>query len=212
MNRVLCLYPSDDSTLFLNKVYECICNCPNVIGLNNDTLEDDDFFDKLKAELESIDEVIFLGHGSSDTLYGTNLNPLIDKQSGLVNYLKGKSNILFSCNSSRFINNFNIEDSIGFGFIPTSIDDVRGGKLKYIDIAKMTVLNVEYFKNAIVNIWLNTIKESGISDLVRFYNSFRYYTNCEIVNCLMSNNRQSDKRIISDVLYTLKQEMILSNF
>ena len=83
MNDILCIYPKDATTEFLRPVYNAICAKPHVVGLELDTIEDDDFLEKLSDHLADADGVFFLGHGSSTCLYGTNLHPLIEDKMAL---------------------------------------------------------------------------------------------------------------------------------
>ena len=106
MNNILCIYPKESTTEFLRPVYNAICAKPHVVGLELDTIEDDDFLEKLSDHLADADFVFFLGHGSSSCLYGTNLNPLIDDKMGNIESLRNKSLLLFACKSAEFIKNY----------------------------------------------------------------------------------------------------------
>ena len=161
MRRVLCLFPKDETTEFLRPIYEELCKKSSVIGFDNDAIEDDDYFEKLESLLQETDAMIFLGHGSSNTLYGTNFNPIIDDKSGNLDYLKGRKLLLFSCKSVDYIRHYNLKDAIGFGFIPTSKDDAHeGAKLHNMDISCLDNSSLQLFRNAIVNIWQRTLKQT----------------------------------------------------
>ena len=134
MNKILCIYPKDTTTEFLRPVYDAVCAKPHVVGLELDTIEDDDFLEKLSNHLKDAGIVFFLGHGSSTCLYGTNLNPLIEDKMENIEDLRNKSLILFACRSTEFIKNYHFQDSLGFGFIPTSLDDARDGVLHGVNL------------------------------------------------------------------------------
>ena len=152
MNNILCIYPKDSTTEFLRPVYNAICAKPHVVGLELDTIEDDDFLEKLSDHLADADFVFFLGHGSSSCLYGTNLNPLIDDKMGNIESLRNKSLLLFACKSAEFIKNYHFQDSLGFGFIPTSLDDARDGVLHSVNLRNIDSSCLDMFRQAIVRI------------------------------------------------------------
>jgi hypothetical protein len=142
MSRVLCIYPQDGSTRFLNRIQ------------NHLTLALGDTFHcyKVKPNQESHDEclerlrsvkeeelVLFLGHGRSDRLYGANSNysyfpsPLYE---GIADYENDnfincenldvfcdRKVFCLSCNSADGLGKIAIEKGarvfIGFGDIPT---------------------------------------------------------------------------------------------
>ena len=80
MNNVLCIFPKDCTTEFLNPVYEDIISIYTAKGLLGDPTEDDEYLEKLSSEASRADSIIFLGHGSSKSLYGLNFNEIICKE------------------------------------------------------------------------------------------------------------------------------------
>lgn len=211
MNRVLCIYPNDPTTEFLRPVYNDICEKPNVVGLELDTIEDDFFLDKLSRHLAEADIVYFIGHGSSTCLYGTNLNPLIDDKMGNLCELQNKSLVLFACRSSEFISNHQFQDSLGFGFIPTSLDDVRDGVLHNLKLKDIDSSAIYMFQQSIVHIWQRTLREVPLEQLLDISNVFSFYTNCEIVETLSHCKTCPDYKTVADMLYYLKEDMTYFN-
>jgi hypothetical protein len=207
MNKILCIYPKDTTTEFLRPVYNAICAKPNVVGLELDTIEDDDFLEKLSNHLADVGVVFFLGHGSSTCLYGTDLNPLIEDKMGNIEGLRNKSLILFACKSSEFIRNYHFQDSLGFGFIPTSLDDARDGVLHSVNLRKIDSFCLGMFRKAIVRIWHRTLTDVSLEQLATISNVFSFYTNCEIVDTLLHSKESQDYRILADMLYYLKEDM-----
>ena len=155
MNNVLCIFPKDCTTEFLNPVYEDIISIYTAKGLLGDPTEDDEYLEKLSSEASRADSIIFLGHGSSKSLYGLNFNEIICKE------------------------NENIDIFRGLGYI----------------------------RDCIVRIWQNSLRESDIFEVRKFYNSFSFHTNVEIVNCLLNHKSSSNYRLVADVLYYLKEDM-----
>lgn len=207
MNKILCIYPKDDTTEFLRPVYNAICAKPHVTGWELDTIEDDDFLEKLSDYLADAGVVFFLGHGSSTCLYGTNLNPLIEDKMGNIEGLRNKSLILFACKSAEFIKNYHFQDSLGFGFIPTSLDDARDGVLHSVNLKNIDSSCLGMFRQAIVRIWHRTLAEVSLEKLATISNVFSFYTNCEIINTLLYSKESPDYRILADMLYYLKEDM-----
>lgn len=207
MNNILCIYPRDVTTEFLRPVYKAICANPNVVGLELDTIDDDEFLEKLSNHLANADVVFFLGHGSSTCLYGTNLNPLIEDKMGNIECLRNKSLVLFACRSAEFIKNYNFQDSLGFGFIPTSLDDVRDGVLHSVNLRNIGSSCLDMFRQAIVRIWNRTLTEVSLEQLATISNVFSFYTNCEIVDTLLHSKESPEYRILADMLYYLKEDM-----
>lgn len=207
MNKILCIYPKDATTEFLRPVYNDICALPNVKGLELDTINDDDFLDHLSSALLGSNIVIFLGHGSSTCLYGTNLNPLVDDGMGNIEELRGKSMIIFACKSAEFIKRYHFPKSLGFGFIPTSLDDARDGVLHNMNLRELDSVGLEMFKKAIVRIWHRTLKEVTFEQMERIPDLFSFYTNHEIVNTLLHHKDYQYYRIVADMLYYLKDDM-----
>ena len=80
MNNVLCIFPKDCTTEFLNPVYEEIISIYTAKSLLGDPTEDDEYLEKLSYEASRTDSIIFLGHGSSKSLYGLNFNEIICKE------------------------------------------------------------------------------------------------------------------------------------
>lgn len=207
MNKILCIYPKDTTTEFLRPVYDAICAKPHVVGLELDTIEDDDFLVKLSDHLADAGVVFFLGHGSSTCLYGTNLNPLIEDKMGNIEDLRHKSLILFACRSAEFVKNYHFQDSLGFGFIPTSLDDVRGGTLHCVNLKNLDSSFLGIFQQSIVRIWVRTLREVSLEKLTTIANVFSFYTNCEIVDTLLHSKEAPDFKILADMLYYLKEDM-----
>lgn len=207
MNKILCIYPKDATTEFLRPVYNAICAKPHVVGLELDTIEDDDFLDKLSNHLADAGVVFFLGHGSSTCLYGSNLNPLIEDKMGNIEELRNKSLILFACKSADFIKTHQFHNSLGFGFIPTSLDDARDGKLHRLNLKNLDLSSLSLFQQSIVRIWQRTLREAALEHPAEISHMFSFYTNCEIVDTLLHHKESPDYRLIADMLYYLKEDM-----
>lgn len=208
MKRSLCLFPKDNTTEFLRPVYELLCKDEKIIGFENDAIEDDNYFETLENLLKEVDGIIFLGHGSSKTLYGTNLNPIIDDKTSNLEYLKNKQLLLFSCKSSDFIKNYNLHNAIGFGFIPTSKDDAcEGAKLHGQDISCLKHEDLHYFQDAITRILIRTLQDTSWDKTYVFIRKLSFYTDIEIVEILLNHKNLPNYRLVADMLYYLKYDI-----
>lgn len=209
MSNSLCIFPKDVTTEFLRPVFDLICENSLFIGLDSDSIDDDYYLDTLEDIIKDVETVIFLGHGSSTTLYGSNLNPMFCQENDNISLLERKKLLLFSCRSTDFLKNYKLHSSIGFGFIPTSLDDARDGvKLHKIDISNLDSLDIEAFKTSIVNIWKRTIIDVRLSSINRFMSLFVFYTNVEIVDILINHKDLPHNTIVADMLYYLKEDMV----
>lgn len=207
MSKILCIFPKDTTTEFLRPVYNTLCQQSNVVGLELNIVEDDNFLEKLLDATSRADCVVFLGHGTNSGLYGTIQVPLIDDKIGNIDCLKNKALILFACKSAEFIKNYRYTNALGFGFIPSSLDDVRGGKLHNIELSKLSQADLDLFRNAVVRIWVRTLAEAPVHDICRVQRHFTFYTNCEIVDMLLNHKDCAMCRTIADMLYYLKADM-----
>lgn len=204
MSKVLCIYPKDKTTEFLEPLFDDICKRCSAVPLLGDPQDDDDYLDKLEELAGKSETIVFLGHGSSGVLYGVNFNELIYDYN--VDMLRGKNLVLFACNSVGFIHKFGLTHALGFGIVPTSDYDAETGKLHSLNLKVLTLPDITYIQQAIVRIWQKTLAEADLSDVRRFYAVFSYYTNVEIVSCLKNCSHQNF-RLIADILYYLKDDM-----
>ncbi|MBR5038420.1 MAG: hypothetical protein IKX65_06830 [Prevotella sp.] len=204
MNKILCIYPKDSTTGFLEPLFEDICKRYSATPLLGDPQDDDDYLDKLYELAGQSDTIVFLGHGTSDVLYGVKFNELIHAYN--VDFLRGKNLVLFACNSVGFIKKHKLIHALGFGIVPTSDYDAETGKLHSLPLKQLISLDIDYIQQAIVRIWQKTLVEADISDVRRFYSVFSYHINAEIVCCL-KEKKQKNFRLIADILYYLKDDM-----
>lgn len=206
MSNILCIYPKDQTTSFLEPVYDQLCQQLGAVGLKGDPTEDDDYLERLANLAHEAETIVFLGHGSSGVLYGINFNQLICAENGNINLLRHKHLIIFACHSSDFIKRQGLTNALGFGEIPTSDYDVANGKLHDLPIKDLKNSDVNYIKAAIVRIWKNSLAEVDLTEHNRFHHAFSYHTVKEIVKCLVKRE-SNNSRLIADVLYYLKMDM-----
>lgn len=208
MKKIVCIYPEDETTAFLHPLYEHICSTLNAVGIHNDTTEDDDTLDKIYAEINDAECVIFLGHGTSSILYGSRCDNVVF-ESNNHNLLDGKRLLLLSCNSNQFIKKYEKNDSIGFGFLPTSLDDVRLTRtLHNVNIENIEKIDVDAYNMALVQSLINTISLNTMIDFHLFKERLKFNISREIVSCLIKRVT-INYRIVADMLYYVYKDMII---
>ena len=208
MKKSVCIYPEDYTTAFLRPLYEHICITFDAVGVVYDTSGDEDPLEIIYNELNDAQTVFFLGHGMSTCLYASIIDnvQLINKDN--IAFITGKR--LLACNADQFINNFNLSDAIGFGFLPTSIDDVRNRKkLHNLCIKDLEKKDVDKYNSALVRALVNTLSEATMLDLHLFKERLRFNISREIVQCLLKKEGHN-YRTVADELYYVYKDLIIT--
>jgi len=125
MSKVICIFPQDFTTEFLRPLCEHICMSFGAIEVGFDISGEDDPHELIYNAISDAQTIFFLGHGRSDCLYASIIDndKLIDENN--ISLLSGKQLFLLACNSGELIHNYGLQNAVGFGFLPTSIDDVK---------------------------------------------------------------------------------------
>lgn len=207
MTKTVCIYPEDATTVFLRPLCDHICATFNAVKVGYDTACDDDPLEVIYNEIKDAQTIFFLGHGMSTCLYASILDNVELFNTNNVSLLEGKRKFLLACDSDQFITKFKIADAIGFGFLPTSEDDVKNRKLHKMDISRTSIFDVEYFNNALVRCLTNTLSNATMEDFHLFKERMIFYTSKEIVDCL-ENKECTNYRIVADELYYFYKDVI----
>ena len=209
MKKTVCIYPEDPTTLFLLPLDEHICTNMQAIGIHNDTTEEDDSLDKIYAEIKDAGSVVFLGHGTSQILYGSNCANIVFEENNC-DLLRDKRLLLLACNSDQFIKNYKLTEAIGFGFLPTSMDDSRHTRnLHSITVEDLRRKDVECYNVSLVNALIYSLSETTLSDFHLFKERLRFSVSREIVECLLKKEAPN-YRTVADELYYVYKDMIVS--
>ena len=202
--RKLCIYPQDETTAFLRPIADALQKNGYDV-LDGDT-RTDGYTMKVLKDISKHDYVVFLGHGSSSALSGTNQEPLID--SGNVDVLRGRRLFVLACNSKEFISSFGLKDAIGFDIIPTSDMDVNtivDQDYYYFETIPEEE-DLEWFRSAIVRIVVNAFESSGMENMTMLYNKIKMFTNRERYACVRECRGLHYKDILK-MLYDFKESM-----
>ncbi len=214
MNKIICVFPEDETTLFLKRVYDLL-ETYDVICYSFNTNNDEILKNKVKSELEELCEdscFIFLGHGASHVVYGSpnndeNTSFLTKKE---IENLKCKM-CLVSCRSSELLDKK--RNSIGFGEIPTdyNVDVLRMRENDVSYLKNINETHIEQFKLIFVNIMLSSFKQwfSCESYSIAKLNSFfRLFINKNICDLLLNKKGNNyNYRGIANILYDLKYDL-----
>lgn len=214
MSKTVCIYPKDDSTDFLYPLYEFLCS-KGVVGFHQDS-NDPSVSDEMINAISTSDQMIFLGHGSSVKLYGSpdedkELTDFVTKDN--IEILKGKTCLLLSCNSNEFCDNYNLGDAIGFGFMPTSIQDVKSQIENIPDYPEIKEEDISVYNNALVRLLIRSFSYSGLDKIEDLANKIKLFANVEIVDCLLSKP-SNNYRNIADLIQEFKNdcELFINDF
>ncbi len=209
MNEVICIYTEDITTGFLRPLCNFICSTFNATEVGFNTSDDDDPHELIYDAIKNAQTIFFLGHGRSDCLYASIIDndKLIDESN--ISLLEGKQLFLLACNSNQFIRNFHLSNAIGFGFLPTSMDDIeRARRLHRIDISFMTKKDISFFNCALVRCLINTLSIETMNDLYLFSERMKFSISKEIVDCLMSKDTPYFATIADELFYVYKDMLM----
>lgn len=200
---MVCIFPKDESTDFLLPLYNCICTL-GFRGVRVDTNEE------LKSVVEAISKahfIVFLGHGTSFSLMGTPVNgektSIIDRSN--VDLLKGKKLFLLSCRSAEFCESFQLSPSIGFGMMPTGLDDVYSMIDEDADFPALRQPDIDVYNECLISALSTAFRISNINDIEELCNKVRLCVNYEIAHCLIER-KAAMFREVADLLQDLKND------
>ena len=208
MSKVVCIYPQDLTTDFLRPLCDHICATFDAVEVGYDTSGDDDPLELIYNEIGDAKIVFFLGHGMSTCLYASTLDNVELFNKDTISLLEGKCLFLLACDSGQFITKYNIANAIGFGFLPTSEEDVTNRKLHNMDISNTGILDVEYYNKALVQCLMDTLSKETMADHHLFIERLRFNASKEIVNCLI-NKECKNYRIVADELYYMYNDIVI---
>lgn len=213
------IYPADDTTKFLLEIPKIITKrfgkeCLNIIIIS----PTEDSYSSCLQEITKIPEksiIIFMGHGQDDKLWGAESEDFEKKPLILKNQTKifaNKHLLCLSCNSNEFLKGTfsysKIISSIGFGSLPTSITEVENSKrLKEMGvneevISKYTKILIDLISVSLCNMLEKdqSFAELSLSILLRL--------NKKISEVVLEDKKSSNNRILSDLLFYMKTEMV----
>jgi len=209
MSKVVCIYPQDATTDFLQPLCDHICATFNAEEVGYETSGDNDPEEIIFNKIKDAKTIFFLGHGTSKGLYAR-LNEIILFNKDNISLLKDKQLFLLACNSDQFINTYKLSEAIGFGFLPTSLYDARHvRKLHSMRIEHLKEDDINIYNTALVDALINTLSETTMTDSHLFAERLKFSTCDKIVKILLQRGTPN-YRIVADALYYFYKDMIIS--
>lgn len=206
MNNIICIYPCDETTVFLDPLQEIIKQ-NKIPVLNGDTREECHLHDIFQSVSEA-ECIIFLGHGSSSCLYGSGMTEFLGIDN--IHLIKNKKLILLSCHSCEFIENYELNPAIGFNDLPTSMEELRhiqdNDRSYHPELDEKDIL---YFNQVLINVVGKFVVDVMHNGFVQIEEKMRLYINKEISKILLAPQGLHNREI-ADLLYELKNEMIFN--
>ena len=166
--KTLVIHPDDRSTDFLKQIYKG--KCWTIIN-DRDACRSTSVITKL---IRKHDRIIMMGHGHSNGLFYTCINPY------MVYLLREKNCVFIWCNADKFVENYGLR---GFytGMFISEVDEAEYYKIK---ISQPEVSYSNYYFANLMNSFidsenvLNEVKSSYTDDdnpVIKFNNNRLYY-------------------------------------
>lgn len=187
------IYPKDETTEFLEPIY---LEAKDSVGEDNVTLISFDNrsyqenFEQVK-NLPKGSNIIFLGHGRENRLYGLfdeSFEPFVESNKMWV--FNEKNLFALACKSTHLLtycfHRTSINHSIGFGHLPTSVEEVD--EIKKIKHLKVSDDEIEEFKSIIV--------EAVSMSIIKFYNEGLCFSQIYNHLRLLLNKKMNDAVLV----------------
>ena len=214
MSRIVCVFPVDDSTNFLEPVRMVLKKKLGATIIREDTTREEhrnEISNRLH-ELTEQDVFVFMGHGASYCLYGSpqggELQPLFGKDA--LSLPNQSRSLLISCRSNDFIESLQLVNAIGFGEIPATWEEMR--KLREEDCSCYAGVDedmIPEYRKSFVKALRGALKLWEPSEsLCQLYQNIRLCITGQIVRHLLGQTfTQQQKQGFFEMLYKLKQEV-----
>ena len=164
--------------------------------------------DEAYALIKEADSIIFLGHGASDTLYGSPQDgefTVLINETNIQELLYGKRCFILACNSYEFCENYNLTSFIGFGNMPTGIVDVKIAMEADTTFPSLEKEDIDTYDAALVSLLIRAFNVAWLTDMEKLYSKIRLYANVEIGECLI-NKPCKMFREVADLLQDFKND------
>ena len=212
MSRLVCVFPVDDSTNFLESVRMVLEEKLGATIIRGDTTREEhrnEISNRLH-ELTEQDVFVFMGHGASYCLYGSpqggELQPLFGK--GALSLPNRSRSLLISCRSNDFTESLQLINAIGFGEIPATWEEMR--KLREEDCSCYAGVDegtIPEYQNSLVQALCGALRLwNPSSPLRQLYQNIRLCITGQIVRLHLDQTlAQEQKQGLFEMLYDLKQ-------
>lgn len=214
MSRLVCVFPVDDSTNFLESVRMVLEEKLGATIIRGDTTREEhrnEISNRLH-ELTEQDVFVFMGHGASYCLYGSpqggELQPLFGE--GALSLPNRSSSLLISCRSNDFTESLQLINAIGFGEIPATWEEMR--KLREEDCSCYAGVDegtIPAYQNSLVQALCGALRLwNPSSPLRQLYQNIRLCITGQIVRLHLDQTlAQEQRQGLVKMLYHLKREV-----
>lgn len=210
------ILPQDPSTSFLTFIIDNLKNKEIEFDLIN-VMPNQDSYDSVLEKLKMTgdgDFIIFLGHGSSDRIYGGESEHFAKRylvKRNEMSIFKNKNLFLLACDSTDLLkssfNVSNIKKSIGFGPLPTELSELNSNKFKSLGVDENII---DQFKKKIVDVISDSLifflKNNHIEmSMLDLKDHILLLINKEINNSILIEQN----RPLGDLLFYMKTDMAI---
>lgn len=169
--KTIIVHPNDESTAFLKRVYKELTNCKIIA-------ESYYFKQEIKSEIEGTNNLMIMGHGDLNGLFGINYSSKHMIDSSFCNLIESKNCLLIWCNADEFVSknklNFN---GIFCGMFISQIEELIFLNPEFetedIEILRTYQPMIDESNNAFSSILGNLLKENSFDDLPLIYEKLR---------------------------------------
>lgn len=214
MSRIVCVFPMDDSTNFLEPVRIVLEKKLDATIIRGDTAKEEHRKEIMAqlCELTEQDVFVFMGHGASYCLYGSpqggELQPLFGKDA--LSLPNRSRSLLISCRSNDFTESQQWVNAIGFGEIPATWEEICRHRDEdcgcYSGVDEDTILE---YRNSFVKALCGALKLwKPSSSLCQLYQNIRLCITGQIVRLHLDQTlAQEQRQGLVEMLYDLKREV-----
>lgn len=213
------IYPTDESTNFLLEIPNTLSEKygSELIKIITVLPSDQSYSASVSAinDLPDNSTVIFMGHGQDDRLWGAedqtfSKKAFISKSQSKV--FSNKHLLCLSCYSNEFLKGTfafsKIISSIGFGSLPTEMGEVKNNKrLKELGITDPVI---DRYKIVLIDIIVRSLSEMIEKNLsfAELSSFLKLILNKLISEVVLMDKSNAENRILSDLLFQMKTEMV----
>lgn len=214
MSRIVCVFPMDDSTNFLEPVRIVLEKKLDATIIRGDTTKEEHRKEIMAqlCELTEQDVFVFMGHGASYCLYGSpqggELQPLFGRDA--LSLPNRSRSLLISCRSNDFTESQQWVNAIGFGEIPATWEEMC--KLREEDCSCYAGVDedtIPEYQNSLVQALCGALRLwNPSSPLRQLYQNIRLCITGQIVRLHLDQTLAQDQRQgLVEMLYDLKLEV-----
>lgn len=214
MSRIVCVFPMDDSTNFLEPVRIVLEKKLDATIIRGDTTKEEHRQEIMAqlCELTEQDVFVFMGHGASYCLYGSpqggELQPLFGRDA--LSLPNRSRSLLISCRSNDFTESQQWVNAIGFGEIPATWEEMC--KLREEDCSCYAGVDedtIPEYQNSLVQALCGALRLwNPSSPLRQLYQNIRLCITGQIVRLHLDQTLAQDQRQgLVEMLYDLKLEV-----